>query len=305
MGKTVFIFILYFAICLMIPYLITITMGGSCKGSKTTGIANTVNPTQGMESEITDVTDNIIRTVSAYYKAGDSAEFLKALAIVVRTYENTMKGDGTGKAPAAFVPNEFTYSEMMSEWGDYYPAYYEAVSEAVLATDGISMNVREGRMLPYFCELSAGYTRAIPDSCLIMTGCEQDLQSSDYLSIVTYSKSDVSAKIQSKYSDIKFKGEISESIQVISRDEAGYVSEIMVGNLTLSGDELANILDLKSSNFMITSGDDNMIFTVKGIGCGYGMSLHTARQKANAGASYEEILYYFYKNIELKEKTSE
>jgi stage II sporulation protein D len=225
---------------------------------------------------------------------------LKALAIVARTYESTMKGDGTGKAPAAFVPNELTYGEMLSEWGDYYPAYYEAVSEAVLATDGITMNVQEGRMLPYFCVLSAGYTRAMADSCLIMTGCEQDLQSSDYLSIVTYSKSDVSGKIKSKYSDIKFKGEISESIQVISRDEAGYVSEIMVGNLTLSGDEFANLMELKSSNFMITSGEDNMIFTVKGIGCGYGMSLYTARQKANAGAGYEEILYYFYKNIELK-----
>ncbi len=300
MGKTVFIFILYFAMCLMIPYLITITMGGSCKGSETSGVANIVTPTQGMESEITNVTDNVIRTVAAYYKAGDSAEFLKALAIVVRTYEKTMKGDGTGKAPAAFVPNELTYGEMLSEWGDYYPAYYEAVSEAVLATDGITMNVQEGRMLPYFCILSAGYTRAIADSCLIMTGCEQDLQSSDYLSIVTYSKSDISAKIKSKYSDIKFKGEISESIQVISRDEAGYVSEIMVGNLTLSGDEFANLMELKSSNFMITSGEDNMIFTVKGIGCGYGMSLYTARQKANAGAGYEEILYYFYKNIELK-----
>ena len=51
--------------------------------------------------------------------------------------------------------------------------------------------------------------------------------------------------------------------------------------------------------------DDNMIFTVKGIGCGYGMSLNTARHKANSGAGYEEILYYFYKNIELKDKSSE
>lgn len=305
MRKTVFISILYFAICLMIPYLITIAMGGSCNGSETTGVANTVNPTQGMESEITDVTDNVIRTVAAYYKAGDSAEFLKALAIVVRTYETTMKGDGKGKTPAAFVPDKFTYSEMLSEWGDYYPAYYEAVSEAVLATDGITISAPEIRMLPYFCELSAGYTREIAGSCLIMTGCEQDLQSSDYLSIVTYSKSDVSSKIKLKYTDIKFKGEISESIQVISRDEAGYVSEIMVGNLTLSGDEFAEIMGLKSSNFMITSGDDNMIFTVKGIGCGYGMSLYTARQKASSGAGYEEILYYFYKNIELIDESVE
>ena len=283
----------------MIPYLITIAMGGSCRGSKTMGVANTVNPTSDMESEITNVTDNIIRTVAAYYQAGDSAEFLKALAIIVRTYEINMKGDGTGKTPAAFVPEKFTYSEMMSEWGDYYPAYYEAVSEAVMSTEGISMNVPDGKILPYFCRVSAGYTRTIPNSCLIMTGCEQDLQSPDYLSIVTYSKSDISEKIKLKYKDIKFKDEISESIQVISRDEAGYVSEIMVGNLTINGDEFADIIGLKSSNFMITAGGDNMIFTVKGVGCGYGMSLYAARQKANAGAGYEELLYYFYKNIEI------
>ena len=63
--------------------------------------------------------------------------------------------------------------------------------------------------------------------------------------------------------------------------------------------QLIDRSDLNSGNFMISTEGENITFTVKGIGAGYGMSLYTARQKAAAGAGYEEILYYFYKNIEL------
>ena len=297
MRKTVFIFILYFAVCLMIPYLITVLMGGSCRGNRAKEAANTVGSLQDSESEITDVTDYIIRTVAAYYEAGDSAEFLKALSVVVRTYLKNTEGGGTGVTPAALVPRQLTYREMKDKWGDYYPAYYEAVLEAVNATEGITMSVQSGQMLPYFCILSAGYTRGIENSCLSMVNCSEDMQSPDYLSIVSFSQKDLSSKIKSCYPDVKYEGHISEAIQVVSRDEAGYITTIMIGNITLSGDELASCLGLNSGNFMITSGNDNIIFTVKGIGNGYGMSLYSARQKAAAGAGFEEILYYYYKNI--------
>ncbi len=299
MRKTVVLIFLYFAICLMIPYLITILMGGNCKGSKPDEIANAVVSTKDIESEITDVTDYTIRTVAAYYKAGDSAEFLKALAVVARTYSNITKGDGTGETSAAMVPDTFTYSKMREEWGDYYPAYYEAISSAVQDTEGIVMTMEQGELLPYFCELSAGYTRSIENSCLVMTGCSADLESKDYMSVVSYKQKEVADRISKKYSNFQYEDKISNSFQIISRDEAGYITSIMIGNLTMSGDEFAEIMDLNSGNFMISTDGDNITFTVKGVGAGYGMSLYTARQKAAAGAGYEEILYYFYKNIEL------
>lgn len=299
MRKTVLFIFLYFAICLMIPYLVTMLMGGSCRGNKADETANAVVATKDIESEITDVTDYTLRTVAAYYKAGDSAEFLKALAIVARTYSNITKGDGTGEASAAMVPDTLTYSKMQEKWGEYYPAYYEAISTAVQDTEGIIMTMEEGYMLPYFCELSAGYTRSIENSCLVMTGCSEDLKSKDYLSVISYTQNEVKARISKKYSSFQCDDKLSNSFQIISRDEAGYITSIMVGNLTMSGDEFAQLLELNSGNFMISADGDNITFTVKGVGSGYGMSLYTARQKAAAGAGYEEILYYFYKNIEL------
>lgn len=299
MRKTVLLFISYFAICLMIPYLVTILMGGSCNGNKSGEVANTVVSTKDIESEITDVTDYTIRTVAAYYKAGDSAEFLKALAIVVRTCSNITKGDGTGNASAAMLPDSYTYKEMQDKWGEYYPAYYEAISEAVKDTEGIIMTMKEGTMLPYFCEISAGYTRSVVNSCLVMTNCSKDLESDDYNTLVSYKQSEVESRIKKKYPDFHYEDKIANAFQIISRDEAGYVTNIMVGNLTLSGDEFAELLSLNSGNFMISAEAENITFTVKGVGLGYGMSLYTARQKAAAGAGYEEILYYFYKNIVL------
>ena len=281
MKKTVLIVLLYFTGCLLIPCLVNLAIGDKSRGiAQTAGNLSNINI--GAEGE-----DYVLRTVASYYEAGDSAEFLKALAIVVRTYESM-----GGKKE--FKPQTLTYNELREKWGDYYTANLEAVNTAVTETEGVVMEATEVKLLPYFCELSAGYTRCKENSCLAMVSCDEDLNATEYLTVVTYSYEDVASKLE-------INGDISETFQVISRDEAGYVDNLMVGNLTLSGDELAKKLNLNSSNFMVTNNGEGMIFTVKGKGSGYGMSLYTARQKALQGAGYKELLFYFYKNITLSE----
>ena len=281
MKKTVLIVLLYFTGCLLIPCLVNLAIGGKDRGfAQTAGNLNDIN-------NIAEGEDYVLRTVASYYEVGDSAEFLKALAIVVRTYESV-----GGKKE--FTPQTLTYNELRDKWGDYYAANLEAVNAAVLETEGVVMETTEVEILPYFCELSAGYTRCKEKSCLATVSCDEDLNAKEYLTVVSYSYGEVADKLE-------IDGDISEVFQVVSRDEAGYVDNLMIGNLTLSGDELAKKLNLNSSNFMVTNNEGGMIFTVKGKGLGYGMSLHTARQKANKGAGYKELLFYFYKNITLSE----
>ena len=289
MKKTVLIVLLYFIGCLLIPCLVTLAIGDDKEEVKK------VDKTQGaavIETETAE--DYIIRTVASYYEEGDGGEFLKALAIVVRTY------DALGEY-LDFTPTTLTYQELKTKWGDYYSANLEAVTAAVNATEGIVMVLESGELLPYFCKISAGYTRGKDNSCLAMVNCSEDLNAPEYMTVVSYTHSEVVDKLQTGYPDIALDGGIADSFQVVSRDEAGYVTEVMVGNLTISGDELASVLALNSANFMVTPGNENMVFTVKGIGNGYGMSLYTARQKALNGAGYKEILFYFYKNIALNE----
>lgn len=288
MKKTIILILLYFCACLLIPCLVTLAIGDMDK--KTIASLATVNE----EAREQDVEDFVIRAVATYYEEGDSADFLRALAIVMRTYgEISSKTDNKLQI--------LTYTELRAKWGEYYSSNYEAVVAAVADTEGIVMESETVEVLPYFCEISAGYTRGKENTCLAMANCSDDLQSSEYMSVVSYNDSQLNSMLKEKYPELKFEGKISESFQVISRDEAGYVDNLMIGNLTISGDELAKVLSLNSGNFMVTSNDDGMIFTVKGVGDGYGMSLYTARAKANKGAGYREILFYFYKNITLSE----
>ena len=279
MKKTIFIVLLYFTGCLLIPCLVNLAIGDKEKG--------TVEAAGNMSYGDVDGEDYVLRTVASYYVEGDNAEFLKALAIVVRTYESM----GGSKE---FTPQTLTYNELRAKWGDYYAANLEAVSVAVNETKGVVMEAKEVTLLPYFCELSAGYTRAKENSCLASVSCNEDLNATNYMTVVSYSYGEVANQLE-------VSEDISEAFQVISRDEAGYVDNLMVGNLTLSGDELARKLKLNSSNFIVTNNEEGMIFTVKGKGLGYGMSLHTARQKALQGSGYRELLFYFYKNISLNE----
>ena len=244
-------------------------------------------------NRLSDVNDYIFKTMAPYYEEGDSGEFLKALAIVVRTYYENNEGEDF------FSPENWTYSQMKENWGEYYPAYYEAILTAIEETDGIVMTMESGEVKPYFCRVSAGYTRRLEGSCLAMVGCSEDLNSLQYMTVITLTGEKALEKIKKYHDDIRLQGDILDSFQIVSRDEAGYVTELMIGNVIMSGDDAAKIFGLPSGNFIITVSGESLVFTVKGVGSGYGMSLYSARKKAAAGAGYRELLFYFYKNINI------
>ena len=285
MRKIIIVICLYLIVCVLIPYPITLLMKGN--GPKKDRTENEVY------EELSDLNDNMVKIMAPYYEEGDGGEFLKALAIVVRTYYENNEGEDF------FSPESWTYTQMKENWGEYYPAYYEAISAAIEETDGIVMTMESGEVKPYFCRVSAGYTRRLEDSCLAMVGCNEDLNSPEYLTVVTLSGEMVMEKIKKYHEDVKLQGDVLESFQIVSRDEAGYVTEFMIGNIIMSGDEAAKIFGLASGNFIISVSGDSMVFTVKGVGSGYGMSLYSARKKAAAGAGYRELLFYFYKNISI------
>ena len=265
MRKIIIVICLYLIVCVLIPYPITLIMEGN--GSKKD------KDEKEVFDDLSDLNDYIVKTMAPYYKEGDSGEFLKALAIVVRTYGENNEGDDF------FSPESWSYTQMKENWGEYYPAYYEAILTAIEETEGIVMTMESGEVKPYFCQVSAGYTRSLSGSCLAMAGCSEDLNSPDYMTVVTLSGETVLEKIKKFHDDIRLQGDILDSFQIVSRDEAGYVTEFMIGNIIMSGDEAAKIFGLASGNFIISVSGDSMVFTVKGVGSGYGMSLYSSRKK--------------------------
>ena len=299
MQKTVLKIIIYIASCLIVPFVITMFMTGVCEETGGVETAKTVILQNDRSTQIIDVTEFVTGAVAAYYKAEDSAEFLKAFAVVARTYGEYMKGDGAMVNSADLALTTFSTKEMKAAWGDNYDTYYQAVKKAVDETESQVMTCDGELIMPYFHLISAGMTRKASEKYLAAVDCSGDMDDEHYISIVEYSESDIAAMLKKTYKDITFDGGVAESFQIVDRDDSGYVTELMVGNLTMSGDSLARCLNLPSAGFSVSSTAGNVVFTVKGSGSGYGMSLNNARNQAVDGADYQEILNYYYKNIQI------
>lgn len=72
----------------------------------------------------------------------------------------------------------------------------------------------------------------------------------------------------------------------------------MAGN-AFSGREVREKLQLRSSDFTIEQKNDYLIFTTKGNGHGVGMSQYGANGMAKEGKTYEDIVKYYYKDVEV------
>lgn len=92
-------------------------------------------------------------------------------------------------------------------------------------------------------------------------------------------------------------GTLENQIQIIEKDEADYVKSIQVGNVTLKGEEIKELLDLPSSCFKVYSSGDELIFDVRGIGQGIGLSQNGANELAKQGMNYKDIIKYYYTDV--------
>ncbi len=89
-------------------------------------------------------------------------------------------------------------------------------------------------------------------------------------------------------------------IQIGGRDSSGYVTQVQIGNVQFSGDEVRYALGIQSPCFSFEDYGGNIRAEVKGIGHGYGFSQFAANKKAQEGWTYRELLDYFYPGTSLE-----
>ena len=72
------------------------------------------------------------------------------------------------------------------------------------------------------------------------------------------------------------------------------VKNMKIGSIDTNGIEIRNLFSLRSPNFDLKYEDNKFKFTVRGYGHGVGMSQYGAEYMAKQGASYKEILLWYY-----------
>lgn len=290
-------------LALLIPYIVTLAFGGTIKGEMKQAEFISGKKVMLSSGREVDAEEYLVGVVGKQMPADYGAEALKAQAVVARTYLYKQMGEAD-EIQEAELKLEYLEEKQLEElWGsDRFVTYYKNIQEAVEGTGGTVMAC-EGELIdPLFHRASAGKTRTGDQYHPYLEGVEslQDVEAEGYLSMVSWEIGAFVSAVNgnSEYADLTA-GQLPESIQLIERDESGYVEKIQIGSHTFTGEEVQAALGLPSSCFTLEGYEGQIRAVCKGIGHGYGMSQYGASVLAGRGQGFEEILTYYFKNIDL------
>lgn len=233
-------------------------------------------------------------------------EMLKAQAVILRTNliacaeeEGEVSLKEVGIIECSGV--EDLYCDVVARkelWGEYYNEYAEQIYIAVYDTKNmVATRGEELINLPFF-SVSAGTTRNASrlledESYKEMGGvsCEYDILAPNYLQTYYFTQAEIR-----KYFGITSTDE-ELSIHIMEQDEAGYILEVEIAGVIVSGEEFREYLQLSSSNCTIRSEEGRFIISTKGVGHGIGLSLYGGNEMATSGSNFYDILMYYYNDI--------
>ncbi len=260
--------------------------------------------------------DFLIRTLAMEMSPTVHEEALKAQAVAAYTYyarrrqAQAEKADANLKGadfatPNAKFPTEYTEEKLRERWGKQYEAYYGKLKTAVTAVQGIAIT-HEGKFIDAcYHAISSGSTESAATvwgadvPYLQAVASPGDRLSAGYSSEVALSAEEVRAILLTEAPDLTLPDDPAAWFGTPALSTAGTVAQQPVGNTSLAGTRVRQLFGLRSAAFTITYADGSFTFAVKGYGHGVGMSQYGADYLAHQGYTYEEILHYYYTDVEI------
>ena len=241
--------------------------------------------------------------VAAEIPAEYGIETLKAQAVLARTYVYRLVDPGLERIREEDLDIDcLSMREMEKKWGkEHFREYYGKIRTAVQETEGLVAEYDGELIEPFYCEASAGKTRKLATYPYIRSvESPGDLGAEEFLCVRTFTEAEFADKIGRIGGPRPGADGIAEKIQIIERDDAGYVKRVQIGDMDYSGDEVRDSLGLKSSCFQFSSADGKIRVSSKGIGSGYGFSQAGAdAMEREQGSEFRELLKYYFQGIEI------
>ena len=104
-----------------------------------------------------------------------------------------------------------------------------------------------------------------------------------------------------KHSDLNIDFEKEDCIKITEYTESGRIQKIKIGNTEINGIEARSNFGLKSTKFNFEIFENSVKFNVIGYGHGVGLSQCGSDALAKNGMKYDEIIKYYYKDVEISE----
>lgn len=226
-------------------------------------------------------------------------EALKAQAVLLRTELWRLFIAGSGSVVIQDDVTIYNQDEMIS--AEEETLYEKAVHE----TDGIFLSYDGQPVKAAFFPVSCGQTRNAKEvwenseyPYLISVECSQDIQADNYQSRTAVSKQEYCRLVRELF-DMTSTAQDLWTAPEFTYDNAGYVIEADFYGNTCSGEAFRNKFGLNSACFEMQWMDESVVFHVKGVGHGFGMSQYGANKKAVSGENFDQILEDYFFNTEL------
>ncbi|MEN6471580.1 MAG: stage II sporulation protein D [Clostridiaceae bacterium] len=263
-----------------------------------------------------DLEEYLVHVVAGEMPASFEAEALKAQAVAARTYTvrrmASHGGTPCGRGGADICTDSTCCQAYQSEarlrenWGSEYAANLRRVRDAVEATAGEILTYDGLPIEALFHSNAGGVTEdaehvfASAQPYLVSVTSPGDELAAHYTDTVRLTRAEVTKALNKLYpnADVTAK-RLDRELKVLSRYASGRVNQISVGDVTLTGRQFRQALDLASANFSLAYSEKYVTVTTVGYGHGVGMSQYGANAMAKAGSGYKEILTHYYTGVEI------
>lgn len=283
----------------------------SHKSTKSAGRAFHILNTATGQVFTVDDRDFLYGAVAAEMSPEAEPEALKAQAVACYTYysrqrtlnkkspSSSLKGadfSADTKNGIIYCPKEL----MKSHWGSKFDERYQKLTTAVESVFGQVLK-SDGELIDAtYYAISSGNTENSKDiwggNCpyLISVASPGDIFAGGFQTKVIVGADKFKSGILNISPKANLSGDPSTWIGVSERTAAGSVKNMVLGNQTLTGNQIRSAFNLRSANFTISYSDNSFTFFVKGYGHGVGMSQAGAQYMAKQGADYKQILSWYY-----------
>lgn len=254
--------------------------------------------------EVVPFEDYVVGVLAGEMPVNFELEALKAQAVAARTYVMKKMSDNRNKDYDIVdtVQNQVYISdeELKDKWKDKYQERINKVKRAVLETKGEYLSYNGKVIEAFFFSTSVGKTEnseevfkeSLPYLRSVDSTWDEEV-SPVFNDSKEYSLQEFFERLNLKYSD-------QINVEVLNTTSTGRIKNIKINGKKFTGSEVYKNLNLRSTFFEINQVGSNVIINTKGYGHGVGMSQYGALAMAKKGYKYDEILKYYYQNVQIE-----
>lgn len=245
----------------------------------------------------------IIGVLAGEMPANFELEALKAQALAARSYvlKKIEQNKNNDYDIVDTVMNQvyLDESQMKAKWKDQYEEKLQKITKAVNDTQGEYIAYNGEVIQAFFFSTSSGKTE----------NSEEVFQESlPYLrSVDSTWDSDVSPvfneiykfTLEEFYQKLNLPYEEKLQINIVDTTSTGRIKNIEINRQKFKASDLTKLLNLRSTYFNIEQNGNIITIQTKGYGHGVGMSQYGAQAMALKGYNYQEIIKYYYQNVEI------